>query len=50
VEKARAAFQEARASGVTRKELEPLAERLVRAHEGVERFLERQPELSRLDG
>jgi hypothetical protein len=47
LEKAKSAFQEARA---TRKELEPLAERLVKAHESVERFLKRHPESNRLDG
>ena len=50
LEKEKSAFQEARASGATRKELEPLAERLVKAHESVERFLERHPESNRLDG
>jgi len=50
LEKEKSAFQEARASGAMRKELEPLAERLVKAHESVERFLERHPESNRLDG
>jgi len=45
LEKAKAAYQEAKAGGATRRELEPLAERLVKAHESVERFLERHPEL-----
>ena len=47
LEKEKSAFQEARA---TRKELEPLAECLVKAHESVERLLDRHPESNRLDG
>jgi len=47
LEKAKTAFQEAKAGGASRQELEPLAERLVKAHESVERFLERHPELDR---
>jgi hypothetical protein len=46
LEKAKAAYQEARAGEATRKEMESLAERLVKAHESVEKFLERHPELS----
>jgi hypothetical protein len=44
-EKAKVAYKEAKSGGATRQELEPLAERLVKAHESVERFLERHPEL-----
>jgi len=45
LEKAKAAYQEAKFSDVTRKEMESLAERLIKAHESVEKFLERHPEL-----
>jgi len=50
LEKAKATYQEVKASGAARKELEVLAERLVRAHESVERFLERHPELRGVEG
>ena len=50
LEKAKAAFQEAKTGSASRQELEPLAERLVKAHESVERFLERHPELRGLEG
>jgi hypothetical protein len=50
LEKAKAAYQETKSSGATRQELEPLAERLVKAHESVERFLERHPELRTAEG
>ena len=50
LEKAKAAYQEAKAGGASRQELEPLAERLVKDHETVDRFLERHPELRRPEG
>lgn len=50
LEKAKTVYQEAKASGAPRQELEPLAEHLVKAHESVERFLERHPELGGLEG
>ena len=50
LEKAKAAYREAKAGGASRQELEPLAERLVKAHEGVERFLERHPGLKEAEG
>jgi hypothetical protein len=50
LEKSKIAYQEARADGATRQELEPLAESLVKAHKSVERFLERHPELSGPEG
>jgi len=46
LKKAKAAYQEAKASGAAQKEMESLAERLVKAHESVEKFLERHPELN----
>jgi hypothetical protein len=50
LEKAKVAYQEAKAGGAARQELEPLAERLIKAHESVERFLERHPELREPEG
>jgi len=50
LEKAKAAYREAKAGGADRQELEPLAERLVKTHEGVERFLERHPGLRETEG
>ena len=45
LEGAKAAYQEAKTGGTSRQELEVLADQLVKAHESVERFLERHPEL-----
>lgn len=50
LEKAKAVYQEAKACGALRQELEPLAERLVEAHESMERFLGRHPELGESEG
>ncbi len=50
LEKAKAAYQEAKTGGATRKELESLAERLVKAHESIENFLKRHSEMSELKG
>ncbi len=49
LDKAKAAYQEAKDGGTGRQELKSIAERLVRAHESVERFLERHPELKALE-
>lgn len=45
LEKAKSAYQEAKSGGASRQELGTIAEHLVKAHESVERFLERHPEL-----
>jgi hypothetical protein len=50
LEKSKIVYQEAKADGVARQELEPLAESLVKAHKNVKRFLERHPELSGPEG
>jgi len=47
LESAKGAYQEAKTGGATRRELETLAERLVKAHESVENFLERHPDLAK---
>ncbi len=46
LESAKVAYQEAKTGGAPLRELELLAERLVKAHESVAKFLERHPELS----
>jgi len=45
LEKAKLAFAQAKEAGASREELEPLAARLVKAHESVQKFLEKHPEL-----
>jgi hypothetical protein len=50
LQSAKVVYQEAKTGGATLRELEALAERLVKAHESVENFLERHPELGKPEG